>query len=206
MTITFPLTPPASPGPRSFRLGKDSVVGLHQSPFDLSEQVQRHAGERWRLSVNLPAMKRPQAEEWIGFLVSLNGMEGTFLQGDPAGATPRGIASGTPLVDGAAQTGPVLDTKGWTASQTGILKRGDWLQLGSASSARLHKVLADADSDGAGLAALDIWPRLRASPADSDPIAVTGTVGVFRLAGNRQDWDVDEALFFGIGFAADEVV
>jgi len=206
MTITYPLTPPASPAPRRFRLGPDSAVGIHQSPFTFAEQVQRHAGQRWALDIELPAMKRAAAEDYISFLVSLNGVEGTFLIGDPAGATPRGIATGTPLVDGAAQTGAILNSKGWTISQTGILKAGDWIQLGSGSGARLHKILVDADSDGAGLAALDIWPQLRASPADNDPITVSNCVGHFRLADNRQRWDVDEAQFFGIDFSAQEVI
>ena len=35
----------------------------------------------------------------------------------------------------AHQTGAALITDGWTASQTGILKAGDWLQLGSGSTA-----------------------------------------------------------------------
>lgn len=204
--ITYPLTPPASPAPRHFRLSRSAVVGVHTSPFTLSEQVQRHAGQRWGLSVSLPPMKRDAAEEWIAFLVALNGIEGTFVMGDPAGAAPRGVATGTPLVDGGGQTGGVLNTKGWTASQTGILKAGDWIQLGSASAPRLHKVLTDADSDGAGLASLDIWPNLRASPADNDPITISSAKGLFRLAGNDQEWPVDEALFYGIDFEAVEVV
>lgn len=206
MTITYPLTPPSTPKARSFRIAPETAVGVHTSPFSFVEQAQRHAGQRWGLSVTLPAMKRAQAEAWIAFLVALNGREGTFLYGDPSGATPQGIATGAPLVDGAGQTGPVLNSKGWTASQTGILKAGDWIQLGSAGTSRLHKILKDADSDAGGLAALDIWPRLRTSPADGATIIAADTVGLFRLSEGPAAWDVDEAQFFGLSFTATEAV
>jgi hypothetical protein len=206
MPIVFPLALPASPEIRRVQFGGRSVVGASQSPFDLSEQVFPWAGRAWRASVALPVMVGAQAAPWRAFFASLNGREGTFLMGDPFNTTPRGVASGTPLVDGAAQAGSSLATKGWDNSVTGILLKGDYFQLGSGATARLYVVLNDADSDGAGLATLDIWPPLRASPADSEALVINSPAGLWRMATNILDWDTDEAALYGISFDAAEAL
>ncbi len=206
MAIVYPLVLPASPDIRRVRFGGRSVVGASGSPFDLSEQIFVWDGKAWRTGVALPVMAGAAAAPWRAFFASLNGREGTFLMGDPFNTTPRGIATGAPRVDGPAQTGNSLDTKGWTAGQTGILLQGDYFQLGSGATARLYVVLNDADSDGGGLATLDIWPSLRTSPADSDPLVTASPVGIWRLASNVQDWDTDEAALYGISFDAEEAL
>lgn len=206
MPITFPISLPASPKPRRIEIEQRSVVAVGRSSFTLHEVVQKNPGQAWALNVQLPPMKRSAAEDFIAALISLNGAEGTFLYGDHAGAVPRGIATGTPLVSGAGQSGTALVTDGWTASQTGILKANDWLQLGSGATTRLHKVLTDADSDGAGAATFDIWPALRESPADAAPIVVNDTRGRWRLDSTGQRWNVDEALIYGLAFRAVEAL
>jgi hypothetical protein len=206
MPISFPLALPASPAIRRVAFGGRAVVGVSASPFTLSQQVFAHAGQAWQASVSLPAMHRDEAGAWQAFFLSLNGREGTFLMGDQAAATARGDATGTPLVAGASQTGNSLDTDGWTNSITGILLAGDYFQLGSGSTARLHLVLNDADSDGAGAATLDIWPSLRTSPADTDPLVVASPAGLWRMDSNTPGWDLDEALFYGFDFTASEAL
>jgi hypothetical protein len=206
VSITYPLNLPASPGFTRCRFGGHSVVAITRSPFTGGQQVQAYPGQWWTAELSLPPMKRAQAEAWNAFLLSLNGLEGTFLLGDPAARVPQGTATGTPLVDGASQTGNVLNTKGWTASQTGILRAGDYLQLGSGSSTHLHKVLADANSDGSQKAGLTIWPSLRTSPGNSDPITVLSPRGLFRLAGNDTAWDVDQLRLYGLTFSCFEAL
>ena len=151
-------------------------------------------------------MSRADAEQWIAFLVSLRGQFGTFTLGDPTGASPRGSAGGTPLVNGASQTGGTLNIDGCTASQTGWLKAGDYIQLGTAGTATLHKVLADADSNGSGEVSLDIWPYIRTAPADDASVTLTNTVGRFRLASNQQNWNINEASIFGMTFGGVEAI
>lgn len=206
MAVSFPLSLPSVKSQRALRWRPRAAVAEARSVFTFQRQQQVHAGMIWAVEVELPAMLRADAEEWIGFLLSLNGKEGSFLMGDPLGATPRGAATGTPVVDGAGQSGRTLATRGWSTGVTGILKRGDYLQLGSGSGTHLHKVVADADSDGSGDASLEIWPALRESPSDGDPITVTNTVGLFELATNEMPWDVDSAQVYGIGFPAVEVL
>lgn len=201
MAISYPVSLPSGvPGPKRISFRMNSIVGASRSPFTGAQQVYAHAGQFWSAEVELPPMERADAEEWIAFLASLNGMEGTFLMGDPVNTTARGAATGTPLVKGASQTGNTLTTDGWTAGVTGILKAGDWIQLGTGSTSTLHKLQQAATSDGTGEAVLEIWPGLRTAPADNAVITVASCKGLWRLASNEQGYDIGEAQIYGIAF------
>lgn len=206
MAITYPLSHPTNVGFASASMTAKSVVGVSRSPFTGAQQVQKHQGQWWEFQASLPPMTRATAEEWVAFLLSLNGMQGTFLLGDPLGTTARGIATGTPLVKGASQTGNSLITDGWTASQTGILKAGDYFQLGSSTSSKLYKVLNDANSDGSGDATFDIWPNINTAVSDNTALTVASAKGLFRLAANEMRWDLQQAQKYGIAFSAIEVI
>lgn len=198
MAISYPLTIPAT-GIRSITIRQRNVVGASASPFTGQQQLVRHQGAWWEAEIKLPAMKRADAEEWIGFLASLKGRWGTFRLGDPAGSSPRGTWAGTPLVQGGGQTGETITIDGFSGGATA--KRGDYLQIGD----RLYKVLTDATA-AAGAMTLDIWPRLRDSPADNAAVTTSGATGLFRLASNDIEANVDEALVYGIAFAAIEAI
>lgn len=206
MAITYPLSLPTNKGLAKIRLTANNVVGVSQSPFTAKQQIYKYTGQFWEAEISLPPMKRADAEYWISFLLKLNGSYGTFLLGDPNGGTARGVATGTPLVNGGSQSGNELVTDGWTNSTTGILKAGDYIQLGSGSSSQLYKVLDDVNSNGSGQATLTIWPDLRTSPADNAAITVSNAKGVFRLSSNAQAWDINEATFYGMTFAAREAL
>lgn len=179
------------------------VVSVGTSPFTLEPQVQRRQGQVWGLEVSYPPItSRATAEALHAALCSLNGREGTFLFGDPASKTARGAATGTPLVMGASQTGEDLITDGWTAGVTGILKAGDWIQLGTGSTARLYKVLADANSNGSGQATLTLWPRIFTAWGDNAAITVSSPQGVFKLTTPGHAWDIDEMKIHGVSFSA----
>ena len=206
MAITYPLTLPSHTGIRNITLRAVNTVGLTQSPFTYAQQAVAHSGQRWEVDVTLPAMNRADAEQWVAFLVSLRGRFGTFTLGDPVGASPRGSAGGTPLVNGASQIGGTLNIDGCTASQTGWLKAGDYIQLGTAGSATLHKVLADVDSNGSGQVTVDIWPYIRTAPSDNATVVVTNTIGRFRLASDEQNWSIRETALYGITFGGVEAI
>ena len=207
MTITYPLTlPVATKAIASIEIRATNAVAYSRSPFTFSGQTFAYAGQMWQADIKLKPMKRADAEQWIGWLISLRGMLGTFLIGDPTGATARGAATGTPLVNGANQTGGTLVIDGATPNVTGWLKTGDYIQLGSAGTARLHKVLTDANSDASGNVTLDIWPHLRTSPANNATVIVSSAKGLFRLSSNEQAWSINEAAIYGITFGAMEAV
>lgn len=206
MAITYPLSLPTNTGIGAVRLRANDTVAINISPFSASQQVYKYNGQFWEADISLPPMKREDAEYWLTFLMKLNGAYGTFLLGDPAASNPRGVATGTPVVNGASQTGYELVTDGWTPDTTGILKAGDYIQLGTGSSSRLYKVLDDVDSDGSGNATLDLWPNLRSSPSDDAAIVVSDCKSVFRLSTNVTEINVDQTSLYGVTFGALEAL
>lgn len=209
MAISYPLTLPTASGIAQINLRAVNSVSISESPFTFKQQVIEHTGQRWEAEVSMPPMQRADAEQWISFLVSLAGVKGTFLLGDPSASTPRGSASttpGTPVVNGAGQTGASLTIDGCPTSATGYLKAGDYIQLGGGSSATLHKVLTDVNTDASGQASLDLWPYIRTAPADDATIIVSDAKGLFRLASNQTDWSINNASIYGVTFPAIEAI
>lgn len=206
--ISFPLTLPTNKKPGPVTLRARSVVAEARSQFTGASQVQKHQGQWWEFEAGLPNMLRADAEVWISFFLSLNGKQGTFLFGDPNGETARGAATGTPLVNGASQTGDLLITDGWTGGVTGIMKQGDYFSLGTGTSTRLHKVIeADVNSDACGNATLRIWPDLRSSPANNDALDVTAPKGTFRLISNEMPFNIKAPnIYQGLTFAGVEAL
>ena len=208
MAITYPLTFPTS-GVASINLMARNIVGTTVSPFNLKQQVHKHAGQRWEADITLPPMKRAQAEVWISFFMKLYGSYGTFTMGDPNAATPRGTASsaaGTPVVNGASQTGDTLNIDGLPTSETGYLLAGDYIQLDTGTSAQLYKVLDDVDTNASGEAALTIWPDLRSSPSDAAAVVVSRAARLLRLGTSVTDWHLNQAGYYSMTFVCAEAL
>lgn len=206
MAITYPLALPTANVAAAISINMVNAVAQSESPFTFSQDVQKFDGERWEAEVTLPPMHREDARQWIAWLSSLKGQYGRFLMGDPDCETALGSAGGSPLVNGIGQTGENLTIDGAAASQTGWLKAGDYIQLGTGATATLHHALTDVDTNVSGQASFDIWPAMRSAPADNSAVVVSNTVGRWRLAANEQRFDIGRASQYGITFAAMEVV
>jgi len=204
MAIVYPLPIPTARTARKVKIRKSSVVGMTVSPFTKGQEVFAHLGEGWEMDVDLPPMGRADAEQWIALQLALNGLEGTFLMGDPATKTPRGNPVGVPVVDGAGQNRfKTLATRGWTPNASGVLLKGDWIQLGSAGTSVLYKSLADVDADATGKAVIDVRSRIKGDLTDGEGVITSNCVGVWRMVSDTE-WDVDEALIYGLNFSAIE--
>jgi hypothetical protein len=142
MAISYPLDTPTTVGFESIQLRAFNAVATSQSPFTYKQQVIAHTGQKWEASVSIPSVLRDLAEPWVAFLTALKGQRGTFLLGDPLGATPRGTVSGAVTLTGNAGDETV------DVVMTGSLLAGDYIQLGASSSAKLHKVLVDQTGSG----------------------------------------------------------
>lgn len=205
MAISYPLSlPGVEVADISFRAV--NAVSYSASPFTFAGQAHAYPGQMWQADISLSPMSRDDAEVWVSFLLSLRGQFGTFLMGDPVGASPRGSAGGDPVVNGGGQAGGALIIDGATGSQPGWAMAGDYVQIGAGSGATLHKVLVDADSDVAGNVTVDLWPHVRTAPDDNAPIFLTNTVGRWRLASNQSEWSINTARFYGIQFSAMEAI
>lgn len=185
---------PTSIKSRDAQIIARTVVGSVESQFTFSTQIQKHAGERWEFVLTYPPMTNVQAGEFLAFLLRMNGKLNTTLVPDPDRIAPQGIGTGTPLINGSAQTGNSIITDGWTVSQTGILKAGDLLQIGN----YMYMVLQDANSDSGGNATFNIWPSLRSSPADDASIIINNCATLCRLASNNMEWNTNNLSHYGI--------
>lgn len=81
-------------------------------------------------------------------------------------------AFGSPVVDGASQTGSTLRTRGWVNDVT-VLQAGDYISYDTTRGRTLHMVVEDAVSNGVGDCDLTIEPPIRTSPADAAAINYT---------------------------------
>lgn len=207
MSLTYPLAMPTSFGFAGFTIGIDFAVAVSESEFTFEQQVQEHQGTAWEITGNLNLLDRDDAEAYNAFLFALGGRKGTFTMAIPGSETPRGSAAatpGTPVVKGAGQTGTSLIIDGLPTSVTGYLKAGDFFQLGTGSTTRLHKLVEDADTNGSGEATLVFQPKIVTAPADNATVVVSNAKGLFRMKSNLQPVDIKPPNQHTINFSARE--
>ena len=195
MAITYPLNTPTTLGIESIKLRTVNVSTISESPFTLQQQVISYTtAERWEADVNIPNVRRDLSAEWVSMLVALRGPIGTFLLGDPDYASPRGTATSATLSGNLGSYSP-------TITMTGTLLAGDYIQLGSGSTAKLHKVLQDRSGGGT----IEIWPALRTNYTNAT-VTLSSPKGLFRLATSGTEWGIDSKSSYGISFAAVEAI
>jgi len=188
MAISYPLSLPTSIGIAQIEITAVNAVALSTSPFTFKQQVFTYSGQMWTASVTIPPVHRYLSADWKAMLTALRGQTGTFLLGDPDYATPRGtISSGT--LTGTVGSSTV------SVTLTGTLLAGDYIQVGSGASAKLHQVLVNISGSGS----LEIWPALR-DTYTSTPIVFNSPSGVFRLSSNQTSWSINENSVYGISF------
>ena len=199
MAINFPLSLPTVTRVRSVELRAINAVAYSQSPFTFAGQAHAYQGQMWQADISLPPMRRTAAEQWLAFLLSLRGQYGTFLLGDPTCSSIRGTATSCSITGSSGD-----NTVSATVPVGETLLAGDYIQLGSASTATLHKVLVDYTGTGSA-ADLEIWPAIRTTHSASSA-TLSNAKGNFRLSTNEQAWSINEASIYGITFGAMEAI
>ncbi len=164
MAINFPLTNFVN---SSFNI-EFNTLEFKSTFTNTSQRVGLSTGI-WVAQYSLPIMDRDNIANWKAFFARLQGRKNTFYAYDPDYTTPRGVATGTPLVNGGSQTGNTLVTDGWTVSTTGILKAGDYFSVGG----ELKMVTQDANSDASGNCTINFEPAIRNSPSDNASIVTS---------------------------------
>lgn len=178
-----------------------SSVAQVTSGFTLQTQVQDWGGRRWAYDIALSPTADGDGRALSAFFDALGGSAGTFLFADPSISQSVG---GTPLVNGASQTGSTLAVDGLTPSVIAF-RAGDFFSLGSGASTRLYRVIANATANGSGQASLSIVPPLRSSPADNAPLEVIAPKVLLRLNGPVPT-SIASALIHRFSFSAVEAI
>jgi hypothetical protein len=185
-TYTFPAVTP-----QSSSWGLESNTAVFGDPLKGTAQTLARPGAKWVATLTFNALDADDRATLQAFLVQLRGQENRASLYDHS-HTQRGALGGTPLVNGASQTGTSLITDGWPNTTT-VLKAGDRFTV----NGELKMVTSDVTSDGAGNATISFEPALRASPANDAPITTSNPTATFMLSGPRVQWSNRPADFSG---------
>lgn len=194
MAISTPLIFPTHTGVRSIELRATNATAVSSSPFTYNSQALHWGGEMWSAGIELPPMRRSDAEIWVAWLVALRGRFNPFYLGDTSASSIRGTATTVTV------TGDAGDSS-LTAVSDGTLLAGDMIQIGTGSDGTLHKVLIDLSGSGT----LEVWPAIR-KDRTAEVVTLASAKGVFRLDSNDVSWSVNEACIYGISFGATEAL
>lgn len=200
MTIyTFP-TLDKVPAPAEMEWSLVSNTQSFTSPLSGAVQTVEMPGARWKVAFTLNVLDLSDSALLRSFMALLRGQSGRFYLWHLGHPNPRGVATGTPVVSGASQTGTTLVTSGWTPSTANILRAGDYFTV----NGELKMLVTDAASNGSGVATLTFEPPLRSSPPNAAAITTTKPAAVFKLDDDAIRWTTRAPYFDAISIAATE--
>lgn len=173
MSGTFP----SSPAPSALKIQSYQPTRVSLA-HNLRRSTRTTGAQRWVITADWVGLSRAQFAPIQAFLLSQRGQWDSFTAALPVHRSPQGAATGSPVVNGTAQQGRALATRGWMASTAGVLKAGDF--IGISGQSKVYMVTADANSDASGSATLAIEPALMVSPGDGVAVLVRSVP--FKLA------------------------
>lgn len=181
MSVAFPTI--RRPSSVTWRLRARTQT--HTSPLDGTTQTLALPGARWEATISWESLQPADYRTLEAFLASMAGMAGRFWYG-PVHAPRRATGGGSPVINGASQTGSTLSVSGWSANAQAFLA-GDWLSYTDTTSRRrLHQVTANVTANGSGVASVPIAPPIRRAGANGAAVTVTDPTGVFMLASDDE--------------------
>jgi hypothetical protein len=185
--------------PSTFTFGITFNTQINVSPLSNSVQTIEIPGARWTANMSFSNMEAEESRVLSAFLARLRGSSGRFKLKDFTHPTPRGSnLHSIVTVNGASQTGNSINTSGWTASQTGALLVGDYIQF---VNNELKIVTADVTADGSGDATITFEPPIRTIPGDGNTITTTACETIMLLESDSISWATDNnGLITNISF------
>ena len=178
-------TLPASPAFSSLNISSVQPSFVTRSISGRRQARQTH-GQFFKMTAKYPPMTRAQFAPIYAFIMTQRGQYESFQVVPPVVNAPQGSPAGTPLVNGASQTGRSVITDGWNASIT-VFKAGDYCKF--ANHDKVYVVSADATSDGSGNSTISIEPALIISPATDSAITYTAVPFTVALTGRVQEFE-----------------
>ena len=210
MPVSYPAQVPTS-GITSLSWTNATASLISRSPFTFQGQSQNYPGAIRYAQISVENLNREDAEDWVGFLDSLQGTKGTFLFGDPMAVTSMGTARGTALVNSInTVTRDTITAKDvpTTGPQTNFLKRGDWIQLGAGLNSRLYKVVSNVNKNNTTgtTGSIHLWPSYRITPNVDDVITFENPKGLFRRSSGIFNYSEENGCKYGLSFDCEEVI
>lgn len=174
----------ALPVPSAMTFGLRSNTLDFASPLTGGVQTVGMPGARWFCTLTWAGLTLAHAAALQALQVRLRGRANRLVLPNLSRASIRGVGGGTPLVNGAGQTGATINVDGLPVSTTGVYLAGDFLGIGG----ELKMVAADVNSNGSGQAAVTFEPPLRAAPADNSAIVTYQPTAKFILVSPDVSW------------------
>jgi hypothetical protein len=196
----------------TIKSNQPTVVNRSSSGRYQSRTIAAHL---WELTVEFPAMVRSAMMPIFAFAMKQRGRAESFTIIPLNTATPRGIATGTPLANQVGAVGSTsIQIDGWTAGATNILRAGDIFK--SSGHTKVYMVTDDCNSQSmdfilledsvtdnllledsatdqlylqdAGAATVLFEPPLITAIADNESITVTNVPFTVMFAGDVQEF------------------
>lgn len=161
MAIALPDTPfPASMTPRL-------VTGRAELRPAFGGDVQRlnRVGSRFAIDVTLPVMTYAQAQDWSDINDETDTVTMQIVQPGLNTGAP-----GTPLVNGAGQSGTTLILDGLTPYY--VLRKNQWISVSTGGRLYAYRVKTEVAASAGGAVSVVLTTMLRASPADNSPVQI----------------------------------
>ena len=166
-------------------------------------QARQIGGQYWIMRAKFAPMTRAQFAPIHAFVMAQRGRYESFTLTPPVLSTGLGSPAGTPLVNGADQTGRSVVTDGWNNSIT-IFKADDYIKF--ANHDKVYTVTADASSSGAGASTISIEPALVTSPADDSAITYASVPFTVALRSGVQEFATGTTGLFEFEIDFEEVL
>jgi hypothetical protein len=138
----------------------------------------------WGISMEWPAMTRARSAELEALFARLRGQANRLVIWNLGRPGLRGAGGGTPVVNGAGQTGATINISGLPNNVTGWALPGDFVGVGG----ELKMVVASVDSNGSGQAAMTVEPPVRVSPGNGSAIVTSQPTARFMASTDQVEW------------------
>ena len=179
--------PTLSRAPDSMTVDFVSNTASYISPITGATQTIDRGGERLIIRVTYSHLKNADRGILMGFLAKLNGQQHRVNLPYHA-INNRGAFGGTPVVNGADQTGTSINIRGGSDGITNWIRAGDIFSFNGEMKICTADANTSSASPGGGTATISFYPRIRTSPADATSIETTAPTGVFMLESSRNSW------------------
>tara|TARA_Y100000310_G_scaffold54745_2_gene50165 strand:+ start:487 stop:1089 length:603 start_codon:yes stop_codon:yes gene_type:complete len=168
-------------------------------------QARQTHGQYFKMTATYPPMTRAEFAPINAFITKQRGRYESFSLIPPVLNAGLGSPAGTPLVNGASQTGRTIVTDGWTTADTVVIfKAGDYLKFSNHD--KVYTVTEDATSDGSGDETISIEPALITSPADNSAITYTSVPFTVAMTTRVQEFSTGTSGLYEYELDLEEVI
>jgi hypothetical protein len=181
-----------TPVPNSVVMGLQGNTGIFESPLTGSFQTVDRGGYHWDIAYTYTELYGADRAVLMGMLAESRSQANRIRV--PVHDNPkRGLYGGTPVVNGASQTGSSINIDGCSNNITNWIRAGDYLSIDVNGEHELKMCTADANTNGTGQITINFEPRLRFSPLNNAAVYVEdGTLpkprGIFVLKNSANNW------------------